>query len=78
MTTLKTKQKPRGKPFTPGGDPRVSRGFASLPPERQREIAALGGRTAHARGHAYTFTPEKAREAGRLGGLARARKAGRG
>jgi general stress protein YciG len=37
--------------------------------ERQREIAAMGGREAHARGTAHEFDSEEAREAGRRGGL---------
>jgi hypothetical protein len=44
------------------------RGFAAMTELQQREIASLGGRTSHARGKAHEFTPEKAREAGRLGG----------
>jgi hypothetical protein len=40
------------------------RGFASMDSERQREIAAEGGRAAHASGNAHEFTPEEAREAG--------------
>jgi uncharacterized protein len=43
-------------------------GFASLSPSRRREIASLGGRTAHERGTAHTFTSEEARLAGRKGG----------
>lgn len=46
------------------------RGFAGMDPERQREIASLGGRTAQERGTAHTFTPEEARDAGRKGGAA--------
>ncbi len=41
-----------------------NRGFASMDPERQREIAAEGGRAAHASGNAHEFTSEEAREAG--------------
>lgn len=43
-------------------------GFAAMPPDRHREVASRGGRAAHAAGHAYEFTPEDARKAGRLGG----------
>lgn len=51
--------------------PRKSkRGFASMSPERRREIARKGGHAAHNQGVAHVFTPEKAREAGRKGGLA--------
>jgi general stress protein YciG len=42
-----------------------NRGFASMDPQKQREIASEGGRAAHASGHAHEFTPEEAREAGR-------------
>ena len=43
-----------------------NRGFASMDPEKQREIAAEGGRAAHASGHAHEFTSKEAREAGRM------------
>ena len=54
------------------------RGFASLSPERQREIASMGGRRSHELGRAHEFTSEEAREAGRKGGMSRSakRKAG--
>ena len=48
-----------------------SRGFASMDPQRQREIASEGGRAAHEKGTAHEFTSEEAREAGRKGGQAR-------
>ncbi len=48
-----------------------NRGFASMDPERQREIASEGGRAAHEKGTAHEFTSEEAREAGRQGGQAR-------
>ena len=41
-----------------------------MDPERQREIARLGGRTAHQRQRAHRFTSEEARAAGRKGGQA--------
>lgn len=44
------------------------RGFASMDPSRQREIASKGGRAAHAKGTAHEWTPDEAREAGRKGG----------
>lgn len=48
------------------GTPRRSpRGFAAMDPQRQREIASLGGRAAHQSGHAHEFTSEEARVAGR-------------
>jgi len=45
-----------------------NRGFASMSIERRREIAAKGGRTAHAKGAAHEFTADEARAAGRKGG----------
>lgn len=47
-----------------------SRGFASMDPEKQREIARKGGRAAHAKGTAHEFTSDEARSAGRKGGEA--------
>lgn len=46
------------------------RGFASMDPEKQREIASKGGHAAHEKGTAHEFTSEEAREAGRKGGQA--------
>ncbi len=46
------------------------RGFASMSPARQREIASKGGRAAHEKGTAHEYTSEEAREAGRKGGKA--------
>lgn len=46
------------------------RGFASMDPEKQREIARKGGKAAHEKGTAHEFTSEEAREAGRKGGEA--------
>jgi hypothetical protein len=43
-----------------------NRGFASMDPERQREIAAEGGRAAHEKGTAHEFTSEEARRAGSM------------
>ncbi|MGH9457747.1 MAG: KGG domain-containing protein [Thermoanaerobaculia bacterium] len=45
-----------------------SRGFASMDPDKQKEIARKGGRAAHAKGTAHEFTPDEARAAGRKGG----------
>lgn len=44
------------------------KGFASFSPEKMREVASLGGKTAHAKMTAHRFTSEEAREAGRKGG----------
>jgi hypothetical protein len=48
-----------------GGDT-SNRGFASMDPDRQREIASEGGRAAHAAGTAHEFTSEEARKAGSM------------
>lgn len=40
------------------------RGFASMDSDKQREIAAEGGRAAHASGNAHEFDSKEAREAG--------------
>ena len=44
------------------------RGFAAMDEQRQREIAAMGGRAAHEKGTAHRFDSQEAREAGRKGG----------
>ena len=44
------------------------RGFASMSPEKQREIASKGGRAAHEKGTAHEWTADEARQAGRKGG----------
>ena len=44
------------------------RGFASMSPEKQREIASKGGRAAHEKGSAHEWTSDEARTAGRKGG----------
>ncbi|MCX3876927.1 KGG domain-containing protein [Stenotrophomonas maltophilia] len=52
-------------------NPRSSnRGFASMDQDKQRAIAAKGGRAAHASGNAHEFSPAEARAAGRKGGEA--------
>lgn len=43
-----------------------NRGFASMDPQKQREIASEGGRAAHASGNAHEFTSEEARKAGSM------------
>ena len=48
--------------------PASSRGFASMSPEKQKEIARLGGRAAHEKGKAHRFNSEEARAAGKKGG----------
>ncbi|HDS1579603.1 KGG domain-containing protein [uncultured Stenotrophomonas sp.] len=49
---------------------RSTRGFASMDEDKQRAIAAKGGRAAHASGNAHEFSPAEARIAGRKGGEA--------
>ncbi|GHA83648.1 hypothetical protein GCM10007067_22210 [Lysobacter bugurensis] len=56
---------------------RSGRGFASMDPEKQRAISSKGGRAAHRSGNAHEFDSQQAREAGRLGGRARAANARR-
>jgi general stress protein YciG len=41
-----------------------------MDPERQRQVASLGGKGAHLRGTAHQWTSEEAKLAGRKGGLA--------
>ena len=49
-------------------DRKERRGFASMTPEKQREIASRGGRAAHQKGTAHEWTSDEARSAGRKGG----------
>jgi uncharacterized protein len=37
------------------------RGVASVNPEKQRELASKGGKSAQEQGRVHTFTPEEAR-----------------
>src|SRR6266566_3091244 len=50
------------------GERKERRGFASMSPEKQREIASKGGRAAHEKGTAHEWTADEARSAGRRGG----------
>jgi hypothetical protein len=43
-----------------------NRGFASMDPQKQREIASEGGKAAHASGNAHEFNSEEARRAGSM------------
>jgi general stress protein YciG len=45
-----------------------NRGFASMDPQRQREIAREGGKAAHVKGTAHEFNSDEARMAGKKGG----------
>ncbi len=52
-----------------------TRGFAQMSKERQKEIASRGGKAAHAKGTAHTFSSDEARQAGKKGGQAPRKKA---
>ena len=64
MTTTETTE------TTEAPKKKARRGFAAMSAEKQKEIASLGGKAAHARGTAHEFTPTEAKEAGRKGGEA--------
>jgi hypothetical protein len=51
------------------GTGKSRRGFASMDPARQKEIASRGGRAAHAKGTAHQWDVEGARRAGHKGGV---------
>lgn len=46
------------------------RGFGSIDPAKQKELASKGGIAAHKKGTAHEFNAEEARAAGRKGGVA--------
>ena len=50
------------------------RGFACMDPERQRQIASLGGRAAHQLGVAHEWDRQQAAVAGKKGGQASGRR----
>ena len=62
MSLEHTEQAKETTTTTPRRNPR---GFAAMDPQRQREIASLGGRAAHQSGHAHEFNSDEARVAGR-------------
>jgi general stress protein YciG len=49
-------------------------GFGSMDKERLKEVAAQGGKSAHAQGKAYRFSSEAAREAALKGAEAKRKK----
>ncbi len=51
-----------------------TRGFASMTPERKKEVASKGGKAVHQKGVGYKWTPEEAKIAGRKGGMESRRK----
>lgn len=69
MTTQKMPNEEQAKP-------KSRRGFAAMSPERQKAIAAKGGRMAHRLGRGHIWNREEAIEAGRRGG--KASRGGRG
>lgn len=75
VSNLESGQMDEQRPMAEPQRPKRGRGFASMDPEKQREIASKGGKAAHAKGTAHEFSSEEAREAGRKGGQARGRKA---
>ena len=51
-------------------NPKSKRGFASMSPERQREIASKGGKSVPAESRSFSKNPGLAASAGRKGGQA--------
>lgn len=47
---------------------KADRGFASMDPAKQREIASRGGKSAHEKGTAHEWDKEEAAKAGAKGG----------
>lgn len=64
-TSFDSGSQPIANPIQPSRKPR---GFAAMDPDKQKQIASLGGKTAHERGLAHKFTSEEARVAGSKGG----------
>lgn len=52
-----------------GSGGKSRRGFASMDPSRQKEIASKGGRAAHEKGTAHEWSSDEARAAGQKGGI---------
>lgn len=50
--------------------PKKKRGFAAISPERQREIASMGGRAVRPENRAYSRDPDLARRSAQKGGNA--------
>lgn len=57
---------------------KLMRGLACLSPERRRQIAAMGGKAAQARGTGYHWSSEEAAAAGRKGGAISRRRSKKG
>ena len=73
-TVLKKVAKPRTKKAGTENDGRKRSGFASMSPERRKEVAAMGGKGSKADKRYFSINPDKAREAGKLGGKGKAQK----
>lgn len=56
--------------MTRGDQPKSTRGFASMDPEKRREIARIGGRSVPKEKRSFSKDRTLAREAGRKGGMA--------
>ncbi len=65
-----TETSPAVSAALPAPPPKRTRGFASMDQSHLRQISSLGGRTAHARGHAHKFSSAEASAGGRKGGRA--------
>ncbi|MEO7494451.1 MAG: KGG domain-containing protein [Massilia sp.] len=66
MATSNQGNKQSGSEGGSQGGGTKNRGFASMDPERQRQIASEGGKAAHQKGTAHEFTSEEARRAGSM------------
>lgn len=66
MASSNQGNKQGGNPGSSQSSGTRNRGFASMDPARQREIASQGGKAAHAKGTAHEFTSEEARRAGSM------------
>ena len=66
MATSKQGNKQSGSQGASQGGGAKNRGFASMDPARQREIASEGGKAAHQKGTAHEFTSDEARRAGSM------------
>lgn len=68
--THATPSTPTAAPTAPTVAPRkkARRGFAAMPVDTQRRLAALGGKASHAKGTGHQWTSAEARVAGERGG----------
>src|SRR6059036_3945045 len=72
-TSTARSKRPRSRSARPrraAGASSNGRGFAGMTDQRQRAIAAEGGRAAHQQGTAHEFSSAEARQAGQKGGEA--------